>query len=553
MSEENPRRGRKKREEVEGRRERLKEEIKNLLIQDIGEEILRELAPLLELSDEEIKEIVEIVRGIPRELRRVFIKLLDEVSDEEIEGLLEEIIERRVWEAISHIPKELRKEFITLVKRIAEGKEPTGKGYELLTDYPKEVHLLSEWWRGLSKRWKVELKDILEALLMDYITHARTLVEWRGKGLKDVLKLLLSLRDLQLSDLHGALLREPSALREVIESVKPAPPPTPPPAPPPKPPEKAPPKVPPKAPPKPPEKVPRKAPPKPPKPSKPAKPAAKPAVKPPKLPKRPWRSVWPFKTATFIRSYLKLKGEATPYEVYRAFVHTITLIIKDEKFREEIEKKRGIRVDGTIDEDIVVKEFLATGVPEYYKKRMIELGIPLYHKTSYTSFWRYFYILERLGLIERVGKREWKKGFFRQRYRIVEGQEDSELWEYPQSVLYPLSFLGRQRYKVVSDIAAEMWAEKEHIDLGEVPVAPRVYLREYTSEKERLGWIVKALEKKYKGAVEELARRRGVSVRGLLRIIRTQSYIRKKKIEESMERVKEIGEEKAKSLERKKE
>jgi len=61
------------------------------------------------------------------------------------------------------------------------------------------------------------------------------------------------------------------------------------------------------------------------------------------------------------------------------------------------------------------------------------------------------------------------------------------------------------------------------------------------------------LEKKYKGAVEELARRRGVSVRGLLRIIRTQSYIRKKKIEESMERVKEIGEEKAKSLERKKE
>ena len=221
MSEENPRRGRKKREEVEGRRERLKEEIKNLLIQDVGEEILRELAPLLELSDEEIKEIVEIVRGIPRELRRVFIRLLDEVSDEEIEGFLEEIIEGGVWEAISHIPKELRKEFITLVERVVEGKEPTGKGYELLTDYPKEVHLLSEWWKTLSERWKVELKDILEALLMDYITHARTLVEWREKGLKDVLKLLLSLRDLQLSDLHGALLREPSALREAIESVKP--------------------------------------------------------------------------------------------------------------------------------------------------------------------------------------------------------------------------------------------------------------------------------------------------------------------------------------------
>ena len=527
MGEENPRRGRKKREgeELEERRRGEREAIKRTLIRDVGEDVLRELAPLLELSDEEIKEIVEIVRSIPRELRGTFITLLEEVSDEEIESILEEIIRGGIWETVSRVPKELREELITLI----EGGGPTERGYELLTNYPAEVHLLSEWWRTLSERWRVELKDVLKVLLMDYITHARTLVEWREKGLKDVLRTLLSLRDLQLSRLHGVLLKEPSVLREVIESVKPALPP--------KPPKKVVPEVRPK---------PRKKPPK-------EEIAPKPEVRPPKLPKRPWRSVWPFKTATFIRSYLKLKGEATPYEVYRAFVHTITLIIKDEKFREEIEKKRGIRVDGTIDEDIVVKEFLATGVPEYYKKRMIELGIPLYHKTSYTSFWRYFYILERLGLIERVGEREWKKGFFRQRYRIVEGQEDSELWEYPQSVLYPLSFLGRQRYKVVSDIAAEMWAEKEGIDLGEVPVAPRVYLRGHTSEKERLGWIVKALEKKYKGAVEELARRRGVSVRGLLRIIRAQSYIRKKKIEESMERVKEIGGEKAKSLERKEE
>ena len=43
------------------------------------------------------------MRAIPKELRRVFITLLEEVSDEEIEEILEEIIERRVWEAISHI------------------------------------------------------------------------------------------------------------------------------------------------------------------------------------------------------------------------------------------------------------------------------------------------------------------------------------------------------------------------------------------------------------------------------------------------------------------
>jgi len=534
---ENPRRGRKKRVKEPGERgERVKEEIKRILTQDVGEEVLRELTPLLELSDEEIREIVEIVRAIPKELRRVFITLLEEVSDEEIEEILERIIEKGIWEAISYIPKELREEFVTLIEKIAEGKEPAGREYELLTDYPKEVHLLSEWWRTLSERWRVELKDVLKALLMDYITHARTLVEWRKKGLKDVLKTLLSLRDLQLSTLYGVLLKEPGVLREAIESVKPAPPPTPPPTPPPKPLEKAPPKVPPKAPPKPP-KPPAVRPPKPP-------------AKPPKLPKRPWRSVWPFKTATFIRSYLKLRGEATPYEVYKAFVHTITLIIKDESFREEVEKKRGIRVDGTIDEDIVVKEYLATGAAEHYKRRMIELGIPLYHKTSYTSFWRYFYILERLGLIERVGGREWKRGFFRQRYRIVEGQEDSELWEYPQSVLYPLSFLGRQRYKRVFKEAARKYCKAEGIEPEELGISLREAFKTYASEKERLSWIVRTLPELYEGAVDELARRKGVSKEKLLRIIEEQDYIPEEKIEEGMRRVREIGEEKARSLER---
>jgi len=528
MVEENPRRGRgrrKKREEeekeIEGAREGGKtreEEIRGPLIRDVGEEVLRELAPLLELSDEEIRDILEVVSSIPERLRGTFIRLLDEVSDEEIEEILERGERERAWELVRAIPEELREGFITLVEKTVKGEEPTEREQELLLDYPAEVHLLSEWWRMLSERWRVELKDVLKVLLMDYSSQARLLVEWRKRELKDALKTLLSLRNIQLSRLHGVLLKEPSVLREAIESVKPALPPKPP-APPTPPPTK------------PPEVVP----------------------KPPKLPKRPWRSVWPFKTSTFIRSYLKLKGEATPYEVYRAFVHTITLIIKDEDFRKEIEKKRGIRVDGTIDEDIVVKEFLATGVPEYYKKRMIELGIPLYHKTSYTSFWRYFYILERLGLIERVGKREWKKGFFRQRYRIVEGQEDSELWEYPQSVLYPLSFLGRQRYKRVFKEAARKYCKAEGIEPEELGISPREAFKTYASEKERLSWIVRTLPELYEGAVDELARRKGVSKEKLLRIIEEQDYIPEEKIEESMERVKEIGEEKAKSLERKKE
>ena len=55
MGEENPRRGRKKRVKEPGERgERVKEEIKRILTQDVGEEVLRELTPLLELSDEEI-------------------------------------------------------------------------------------------------------------------------------------------------------------------------------------------------------------------------------------------------------------------------------------------------------------------------------------------------------------------------------------------------------------------------------------------------------------------------------------------------------------------
>ena len=526
MAGENPRRGRGRRkkgeegEEIERAREEGKtreEEIRESLIRDVGEEVLRELVPLLELSDEEIRDVLEVVSSIPERLRNAFIRLLDEVSDEEIEEILESGERERIWELMRAIPGELREEFITLVKKTAKGEELTEREQELLTDYPAEAHLLGEWWRTLSERWRVELKDVLKVLLMDYSSQARLLVEWRKRELKDVLKTLLSLRDIQLSTLYGALLKEPSVLRKAIESVKPAPP-----APAPKPPEKP---------------VRRE----------------KPPPKPPKLPKRPWRSVWPFKTATFIRSYLKLKGEATPYEVYRAFVHTITLIIKDERFREEIEKKRGIRVDGTIDEDIVVKEYLATGAAEHYKKRMIELGIPLYHKTSYTSFWRYFYILERLGLIERVGKREWRKGFFRQRYKIVEGQEDSELWEYPQSVLYPLSFLGRQRYKRVFREAAEKFCKAEGIEPEELGISPKEAFKTYATEKERHSWIVRVLPELYGGAVGVLARRRGVSEEELLRIIEEQDYIPKEKIEESMRRVREIGEEKARSLGREKE
>jgi len=104
----------------------------------------------------------------------------------------------------------------------------------------------------------------------------------------------------------------------------------------------------------------------------------------------------------FIRDYLMQKGEAYPYEIFRAY-------------REE-QKKHG------------------------------------WKKSSYHSFWRYFYILRELGLIRRSGKT--KKGKYENTleqvyYRAVKRRINSPLWKTPQKKLWESAGLGK-KYRRIS-------------------------------------------------------------------------------------------------------
>lgn len=76
--------------------------------------------------------------------------------------------------------------------------------------------------------------------------------------------------------------------------------------------------------------------------------------------------------------------------------------------------------------------------------------------TSYLSIVKYFYILERLGLIEHVKTVTSSKGGFPKKlYRIVPGMEKRDEWRHPQVALYPLTRLGRRRYRKLKRYAKE--------------------------------------------------------------------------------------------------
>jgi len=93
-------------------------------------------------------------------------------------------------------------------------------------------------------------------------------------------------------------------------------------------------------------------------------------------------------TGQFIRDYLLKAGEAYPHEIYRT--------LKDEK------EFRG----------------LSTG--------------------SVTNFYRYFYILRKLGAVQKTGRTEpsSRGGMDRVYYRVtVEFEERDKLWSNPQKAL----------------------------------------------------------------------------------------------------------------------
>ncbi|MCD6138249.1 MAG: hypothetical protein J7J91_06685 [Deltaproteobacteria bacterium] len=285
-------------------------------------------------------------------------------------------------------------------------------------------------------------------------------------------------------------------------------------------------------------KPPEEKPPKPPEERKPPE-----EKKPPeKVPvKRVWRSWAPFKTGEFIRAYLMAKGEATPYETYRAFVYVLTQTITDESFRKEVEEAGAVRVDGTIDrklaEDIIHKRIIKAA----WEEELPTIALPFVHKSSYNNFRRYFYILETLGLIERVGKREWDavRAFFKQKYRIVKGKENDKAWEAPQRYLYPLAWLGKRRYERLLEDTADRLEE----DLEEFLSRPY---------EERRAEIIKTIEKfpewQDRLKLREVAAYWGVSVKEMLKRMYYLEYQPLELLRERAVRVVREGAERGKIL-----
>lgn len=107
-----------------------------------------------------------------------------------------------------------------------------------------------------------------------------------------------------------------------------------------------------------------------------------------------WRSLIAVPTALFIHDYLLEHGEAYPYEIYSAL-----------------------------------------------KEKRESLGL---YVGSPMNFYKYFYLLKKLGLIEETGKVEKSTSpiFLRKYYRIVPGKEKiTDAWLNPQKAW------GRRRQK----------------------------------------------------------------------------------------------------------
>jgi hypothetical protein len=64
--------------------------------------------------------------------------------------------------------------------------------------------------------------------------------------------------------------------------------------------------------------------------------------------------------------------------------------------------------------------------------------------TSYDVCRRYFWILRKLGLVERTRREMGQGAIPKQLYRIVPGKENDSRWNAPQGELYPDTRLGHR-------------------------------------------------------------------------------------------------------------
>jgi len=95
-----------------------------------------------------------------------------------------------------------------------------------------------------------------------------------------------------------------------------------------------------------------------------------------------------------------------------------------------------------------------------FSKDMEEFG---YRVPRYNTFYKYFYVLKRLGLIRKTREERglYPKAKKRVYYEIVPGTEAREEWLSPQKYVFPEAAVGGRRYK-----EDKMWKHKYKGEAG---------------------------------------------------------------------------------------
>jgi len=96
------------------------------------------------------------------------------------------------------------------------------------------------------------------------------------------------------------------------------------------------------------------------------------------------------------------------------------------------------------------------------------------NKTSYSSVRRYFYILEKLGLIEFVREEPSKRPKLapRRYYKLIIGREDHPAWAHVQVVTHPGTRFGGARYAGKLEEARRLRMSLDDLALREDPSSP---------------------------------------------------------------------------------
>lgn len=171
---------------------------------------------------------------------------------------------------------------------------------------------------------------------------------------------------------------------------------------------------------------------------------------------------------------------AYPYQVWALFRKILLGIINySPEVIDEIlkRKEKGIEIDG-----MFINGKL-TGRIEKTKKIDVKYKPAVYHVPRYDSFWNFFMVLNKLGLIHKA-KREksiyWNDVLVDRQYYVLTEKpkkangksysktELNEIWRQPQKFYYPMKSLGSKKWNILEK---EVEYLRKRIKEGEEPLS----------------------------------------------------------------------------------